>query len=81
MSALQQLLGEFAANSKREIVINLFPAACGLHSISGLRVTDLISGRSYDIENLRDVLVLQASLPVEHQAQTNPSSEASTVTL
>lgn len=75
---LPQLLGEFAANSKREIVINLFPAACGLHSISGLRVTDLISGRSYDIENLKDVLVLQAAAELEHHAQ-NPSSEASAV--
>jgi hypothetical protein len=45
---------------KREISITLFPTAAGLHSISGLRVTDLISGRSYDIENLKDIMVKAA---------------------
>eukprot|EP00123_Amoebidium_parasiticum_P021054 comp6077_c0_seq1/m.1912 comp6077_c0_seq1/g.1912 ORF comp6077_c0_seq1/g.1912 comp6077_c0_seq1/m.1912 type:complete len:450 (-) comp6077_c0_seq1:693-2042(-) len=72
-----QHLGEFPPNSKREVDVNLFPVAAGLHSISGLRVTDLISGRSYDIENLKDVFVHatgkpEGSEPVVHLSPPTP---------
>eukprot|EP01134_Creolimax_fragrantissima_P006706 CFRG6706T1 len=53
-----QHLGEVNPNHRKSITLSLFALKAGLHPISGLRITDLISGRSYDIENLKDVLVL-----------------------
>ena len=60
------MLGELAPHAHQEILVDLFPVAEGLHPINGLRVTDVISGRSYDIENLKDVLVMPAPADEVH---------------
>ncbi|KNC84462.1 hypothetical protein SARC_03326 [Sphaeroforma arctica JP610] len=52
-----QHLGEVNPEHRQTVTLSLFALTMGLHPITGLRVTDLISGRSYDIENLKDVLV------------------------
>ncbi|CAO3614235.1 unnamed protein product [Mucor hiemalis] len=57
-------LGEVPANQSSETQIEFFPLTSGLQRIGGLRVMDLLSGYTKDIDHVCDIFVL--SHPNEH---------------
>eukprot|EP01135_Chromosphaera_perkinsii_P012309 Nk52_evm1s2635 gene=Nk52_evmTU1s2635 len=54
-----QYIGEFPPDCIKGLNISLFPVVTGLQRVSGLRLVDLISGKTYDIDNLVDVLIVR----------------------
>ncbi|RUS20789.1 hypothetical protein BC937DRAFT_94383 [Endogone sp. FLAS-F59071] len=51
-------LGEVAAEQGVEVRLDFFPLTPGLQRIGGLKVTDLLSGHSREVEHLCDVFVV-----------------------
>jgi hypothetical protein len=57
VGASEKFIGVIGAGQKVEVDLHFFPLYPGLHKISGLRLTDAISGTSKEIENLTFILV------------------------
>ncbi|KAG1470892.1 hypothetical protein G6F56_002427 [Rhizopus delemar] len=51
-------LGDLGPNQSTETELEFFPLTPGLQRVGGLRVTDLISGYTKDVDNVCDIFVL-----------------------